>query len=208
MVIGITGGVGSGKTLALSLLEHYFQAHCLAADEIGREQMEPGMDAYNQIQAWFGEDIMCREEGGSLVIDRRRLAEIVFQDRQKLQELNAIIHPLVKKRILARIQEIREEYGYDSLIVIEAALLLEDHYETVCDEIWYIHAEDEARRRWLLEQRGYSEEKMESIFQNQLSQEEYRERCWRTIENHGGEAELIWELEQALLAAREGQEGD
>ena len=86
------------------------------------------------------------------------MAAIVFQDGEKLAALNGIVHPAVKKEILARIECARKE-GV-SLFFLEVALLFEDHYDAICDDLWYIYADESVRRKRLMDSRGYSQEKI------------------------------------------------
>ncbi len=176
-IIGITGGVGAGKSAVLSYLGSRYGARILQADEIGRLLQAPGEPCYEQIKGTFGEGIL-REDG---TIDREKLGGIVYADRARLSELNAIVHPAVKARIR---QEIASEKTAP-LFVIEAALLLEDHYEEICEEIWYIYAAESVRAARLASSRGYSAEKIRQIMDNQLSDQEFRSRCSRVIDNSG-----------------------
>lgn len=193
MVIGITGGVGTGKSQVLSLLREEYNADVLIADEIAHILMEPGQDCYQQIIAEFGE-LILRENN---TIDRSRLSTLVFSNKESLKKLNQIVHPGVKKYIREQITDIYAE-NPEKLIVIEAALLLEDHYEEICDEIWYIYADEVTRRKRLKESRGYSDEKINSIMKNQLSEAEFRKNCKKTIDNSGSLAKTREELKKAL----------
>lgn len=192
-VIGITGGVGCGKSAVLSLIKENFNAYVIEADKVGKDLMQQGEAAYVKIVDIFGEEILL-EDGE---IDRKKLADIVFHNKNKLMVLNSIVHPLVKKYITEEMgrQRCGEKYDY---FVIEAALLLEDHYEVLCDEIWYIHASREIRISRLTESRGYSSEKIEDLFANQLSEEEFMAKCDRVIENSGDISETLIALQKIL----------
>lgn len=193
MIIGITGGVGAGKSQVLSILKEEYQAAVLIADEIGHLLMEPGQVCYRQIIAEFSEGIL-REDN---TIDRSQLSALVFGDEERLEKLNRIIHPAVKEYIKTQIADIYAKEP-EKLIVIEAALLLEDHYEEICDEIWYIYADEATRRKRLKESRGYSDEKIDSIMKNQLSEAEFRKNCQKTINNSGSLTKTREELKKAL----------
>ena len=92
-----------------------------------------------------------------------------------LEKLNAIVHPAVKEYIKRAIEKERE-YG-TPFFVIEAALLIEDKYDEICDELWYIYADEQTRIERLKLHRGYSEEKIRDLFANQLSEEEFFQHC-------------------------------
>jgi len=178
MIIGITGGVGCGKSAVMDLLKE-FGVETILADEVGHEVMAPDGEAYEEIVATFGRDILVHESGA---IDRKILGAKVFNDKKSLDKLNSIIHPAVKQRILGKIKMICKAKA-DAMIAIEAALLLEDNYDEICDTIWYIYATKRERIKRLKESRGYSDEKIASIMKNQLTEKEFRRRCDEVIDN-------------------------
>ena len=180
-IIGITGGVGSGKSRVLNELKVQYGAYIIEADKLAHELMEPGKVIYEEIVTAFGEDILCEEEPH--VIDRVKLGKIVFSDKNHLEALNKIVHPLVKKSILMLIRQAKEK-GDVRLFVIEAALLIEDGYKSICDELWYIWVDKETRIKRLMLQRNYTKEKSVSIMNNQSSDEFYKENCDFIIDNN------------------------
>ena len=129
-VIGVTGGVGSGKSVILSILEKEYGAQTILADLVAHDLMEPGAKSYMEIVETFGDSIL-QEDGA---IDRQKLGSIVFADEKKLEQLNGITHPNVKEEIKRRIAKIRKK-GEASMIVLEAALLIESGYEDIYDEL-------------------------------------------------------------------------
>lgn len=191
-VIGITGGVGSGKSRILEELCSSFGAVICQADEVAKELQKKGHRCYDGIVRLFGDEIL--DSVGE--IDRRRLAEIVFADPEKLRQLNASVHPEVKKAVLSKITQ--EKARGSRLFVIEAALLLEDHYDEICDELWYIYTEEHMRRARLKESRDYSDEKIDSIMKNQMKEEEFFDRCSRVINNSGSFEDTKKQLAQII----------
>lgn len=190
MVIGITGGVGSGKSTVVELLEKEYQARTLIADEIGHTAMSPGNTAYEEIGDLFGSHILQPDH----TINRTALAEIVYADDEKLRQLNAIIHPYVFRVIRQKL----EEWGKDPLIVIETALLFETGCYSLCQQIWGVTAERETRIRRLTETRGYSVKKAEAIMSKQLSDEELTRLCDKIIHNDGTLRDLQIQIKQLL----------
>ena len=176
-VIGITGGIGTGKSTVLRIMEE-MGAYVLEADSLAHNLMEPGQQAYIRITEFFGSDII-REDG---TIDRGRLGQLVFQNSEALERLNGIVHPAVKEFILRDIEE-KKKSGKVRWYVIEAALLIEDGYRLICDELWYIHAEKEVRIERLLSGRGGTREKWEQVMANQSADEFYRANCDVVIDN-------------------------
>ncbi|MCI6042448.1 dephospho-CoA kinase [bacterium] len=178
-VIGVTGGVGAGKSEILNYIADNWNATVVEADEVGYLVMKPGKSCFAPIVELFGPGIL--QEDGTL--DRTRIAQMVFEDKNLLEKLNAIVHPAVKKYIRKAIQ--REEENETDFFIVEAALLIEDKYDEICDELWYIYADEETRTERLKKNRGYSEEKIKSIFANQLSEDEFSEHCDFEIDNSG-----------------------
>ncbi|MCR5118832.1 MAG: dephospho-CoA kinase [Lachnospiraceae bacterium] len=175
--IGITGGVGSGKSLVLDYLKERYGAAVIVADRLAHELEQPGEACYSKLVEEFGENILDENR----YIDKIRFAAMIFSDKEALEKTNEIIHPAVKEEILKRIS-LEEEAGTE-LFVVEAALLIEEGYDKILSELWYIHAKNSVRRRRLKESRGYSEEKIDSIMAQQKSEEEFRQSCRRIIDN-------------------------
>lgn len=192
-VIGITGGVGSGKSSVLKLLKERFNAYILMADDIAKETMCRGNAGYEQVVEMFSEDILDKDKN----IDRAKLATIVFHNENKRIVLNSIIHPLVKKIILNKINELKIADTYD-YVFVEAALLIEDHYDVICDELWYIYVPADIRRQRLKDSRGYSDEKIDSVFKSQLNEEAYKKACINVIDNSKDIEDTMLQIEKLL----------
>ncbi|MBR1864939.1 MAG: dephospho-CoA kinase [Lachnospiraceae bacterium] len=176
-IIGITGGIGTGKSTVLHLLQDRYGACIVEADRLAHELMQPETALYEQITGVFGAGI--RLEDGP--IDRNRLGAVVFRDAEKLATLNAIVHPAVKEYIKKDIRE--KEQQQVELYIIEAALLIEDGYRSICDELWYVYTEREERIRRILQSRGGTREKWEQVMDNQSSDTFYKEHCDVIIDN-------------------------
>lgn len=177
-IIGITGGVGAGKSTILRHLRDTYGAYAVQADQVGHLLMRPGESCYQPIVDLFGRKIL-RADG---TIDRKILGGIVFSNDRLLKKLNGIIHPRVKQYILQAMEDQRR--AGTPLFVMEAALLLEDEYDALCDEVWYIYAEERVRRKRLKAERGYSDEKIDGILASQLTEQEFERRCDYRIENN------------------------
>ena len=107
------------------------------------------------------------------------------------------MHPVVKEYILAQIEE-QKRMGLLDFVVIEAALLIEDNYDEICDELWYVRTSEEIRKKRLMRSRGYTQEQVEQMFASQLSDEEYRKNCQVIIENNGTREETFYQVAQAI----------
>ena len=191
ITIGITGGVGAGKSTVLDFLEEKYQAYVMKADEIGHLVMEPGQSCYEPVIALFGKQVIKNDK----TIDRRLVSDVVFSHPDMLEKLNHIIHPAVKEYIRRQLA-LKKEEG-QRICVVEAALLLEDHYEEFCDTVWYIHTDSEIRIRRLMESRGYTREKSMSIIASQAPEEFFRTHTDYVVINNT-------DLEETWQQIREG----
>ena len=191
-VIGLTGGVGSGKSYVAHRLQELYGMELLIADELGHVAMVPGTDSFDRIVARFGVDLV-REDG---TLDRKHLADIIFHDPQALEDINAIVHPVVKEYLVDFINRRR---GLPGIILLENAILYETGCDAFCDEVWYVSVPEEIRIRRLMTDRGYTEEKSRAMIASQRSELFFRERADRIIDNAGRRQELDKRLEVMML---------
>ena len=127
--IGITGGVGAGKSAILSYLSEKKGTKVMLADEIAHKLMEPGNTCYHEICKQFREDDILAEDGS---FDKGKLSSVIFSDEKKRTRLNEIVHPAVKKYVMHMFSEEKKK-GELELLVLEAALLVEEEYDEICD---------------------------------------------------------------------------
>lgn len=177
-VIGITGGVGSGKSRVLAYLEEAYGAVICQMDETARSLQKKGTRCFERIVEVFGHEILDAQ--GEL--DRAALGSIVFASEEKLVQLNGIVHPEVIRHVAKDIQS-KEAQGR-SLYVVEAALL-PDVGKELCDELWYIYADESVRRERLKASRGYTDEKISQMIASQPQEERFRSTCSVVIDNSG-----------------------
>lgn len=173
-VIGITGGVGAGKSTVLSILQEEFRAEIILTDLVSHELMMPGTDCYKKLAAELGTEVLA-EDG---TFDKKKLGNLIFNDKAMSSLVNSIVHPAVREEVQKRIEASSSE-----LIVVESALLIEAGFRPLCDEIWYVYVSTQERVKRLYEQRGYSEVKSYSIIYNQLSHEQFKRNSDRLIDN-------------------------
>ena len=193
--IGITGGVGAGKSAILDYLKNKPDTKVMLADEIAHELMVPGTQCYDKLKAEFGTEDIYQKDG---FFDRIKLAQVIFSDDEKRKKLNGIVHPAVRKYVIGQAAYERKE-GKIKLLGLEAALLIEEHYDEICDELWYIYTSEENRRITLKEQRNYSDEKINEIFNSQLTDEKFRKACRVVIDNNGTIEAAEAQIEAALM---------
>jgi dephospho-CoA kinase len=177
-VIGITGGVGSGKSALLSYVEDTYNCKVILADEVAHRVREPGNPGYESLIGVLSSDVL--DEDGT--INRVRMAKQIFVSDDLRKKVNDIIHPAVKETILAEIDRGKKEEKLDFLF-IEAALLIEDGYLDIVDEMWYIYADEAVRRQRLRAARNYPDDRISLIMKSQLTEEGFREACDVVIDN-------------------------
>lgn len=201
LILGLTGGIGCGKTAVLTILKEEYDAYIIEADRLAHELMEPGKTVYQGIVDAFGMevlmdadiDISAPAEGNAVTdngqstvnrsIDRKKLGDIVFHDKDKLALLNSISHPLVKEEIVRRIEE-QKDVG-KKLFVIEAALLIQAGYKSICDKMCYVYADLDVRISRLCKYRGFTQERAQAVIDSQESEAFYLEACDYKIDNSG-----------------------
>ena len=172
MIIGVMGGVGSGKSTVLNYLENNYEANIIEADKVAKEVMLPGNDVYNEIVKTFPEVIVDNK------IDSKKLSEIVFNDKEQLEKLNSITHPGAVKEIVSRIKSSKNR-----IIVVESAILLGSGVEQYCDDLWFVFCNRDTRIKRLIQTRGYSKEKCISVIESQPADEEYNKGADEFIDN-------------------------
>ncbi len=191
-IIGVTGGVGAGKSMVLAYLEEQYGARIIRADDLGHQVMEPGEPAYEKILQEFGREIL-QPDGR---IDRKALGDLVFADAEQRARLNGIIHPAVRVRILELLAEVRQNGR--AYAAVEAALFLEENYGAFCDETWYIYTGEAERRARLKESRGYTDERVSRMFASQKSHEEFLRGCDAMIDNSGSAQETYRQIDRRM----------
>lgn len=192
-VIGVTGGVGAGKSEVLAYLAEHYNCRVIMADRVAHQLEEPGERCYESLVALLGAQVLTLDGR----IDRQKMAARIFGDTAMLEKVNAIVHPAVKDYLLEQIAQERALKKFDFLF-IEAALLIEEGYGKIVDELWYIHADMAVRRKRLKQTRGYSDEKIDSILHKQLPEEAFYEHCGVVIENSGTLAGVYQQIEKEL----------
>jgi len=191
-VIGLTGSIGTGKSEAARQLEA-LGASIISADEVGHEAYTPNTEAWEQVIAAFGDDIL-QDDGD---IDRRKLGAIVFSDPSQLEKLNQIMHPRMARMVSDKIGVLRDQ-GVN-VVVVEAALLFEAGWDTLVEEVWVTDSPEHIVIGRLKERNGLSEEEAKKRINSQMGRAERIERSDFVINNSGDMADLgnaikeLWE---------------
>ena len=195
-LIGVTGGVGAGKSSILSYIQKHYKCRIYLADEVAHLVKEKGENCYKHLVELLGEEVLESESGQ---IDKKKMAAMIFQDEELLEKVNDIVHPEVRIYLEKRVEEAKNNPEIE-LLFIEAALLIEAGYKDMVDEMWYIYAEESVRRKRLKESRGYTDEKISQIMEAQLSEEEFRSGCDFVIDNSGSLRKSYKQIKNKLEA--------
>ncbi len=192
-VIGVTGGVGCGKSKLLSYIKEHYRCEIVYADVLAKELQEPGAACYEPLLELLGKEVVGEDNR----IIKEKMADQIFGDKELLEKVNGLVHPAVIAEIIRRKEE-AEKNGVTKLFFVEAALLIESGFDKICDEMWYIYAPREVRRERLKLSRGYSDEKIDAMMEKQLSEEMFRTNCQVVIDNGGPLRESIGQINQVL----------
>lgn len=191
-LIGVTGGVGSGKSELLRYVRERYGAYVLFADEAAARLMQRGERCFEPVVRLFGPEAV----GADGELDRGRIAGMIFNSDPLREKLNRIVHPAVRAYIMEEISAERE--AGTQLFFLEAALLIEEKYNEICDELWYVYADEAVRRKRLKESRGYTDSKITSMIRSQLPEQRFREAADFVIDNSGPLADSIRQIDSRL----------
>lgn len=186
MIIGIFGGIGSGKSMVLDILKNDYKAYVIQADKKAHELYEVGENIYEELVKLCSDNILNADKS----INRQVLGMLLYNDKELLNKVNSIVHPEVWKRIAKEAKDKEKEY---LLVVIEAAIL-PDKSNNIYDETWYIYSDEKIRRERLKKSRFYNDDQIDSIMSKQSSEEEYCRFCDRVIENNSSAESLRYKI--------------
>lgn len=184
--VGLTGGIGSGKSTFAALLAER-GAQIIDADQLGRDAMKPGRRAWQEAVDSFGDEILVP---GTLEIDRRRLADIVFSDPNKLAALNAITHPVIARGIADHMERLA---ATDAIVVVDAALIVELGLDKALDALIVVDAGAASRKERLVASRGMDVRDIEARMASQSRPEELIEKADIVVRNDGSIEDLVAE---------------
>ncbi len=175
-VIGITGGVGAGKSTVVNYILEHYPVTRISADEVGRDLMEPGFAVYEALVAEYGDTILLSDGR----IDRAKLSEIAFESPENQQKINEIEHPIIRQEIVLRILRAKTQ-----TVLLEAALFIEGDLVSLCNDIVYVQADEGTRIRRLMTSRAYTEQKSRQIMALQKDDASFRAIATYVLHNNG-----------------------
>ena len=194
-IVGLTGGISSGKSTVSSYLKQ-LKIPVIDADEVARKVVEPNSQGAKEIRKAFGSDVF--EEDGSL--NRQKLGELVFSNTENRQKLDELLQPLIKIMILEEIEEYRQKG--EKMIVLDLPLLFEKQYEELCGEIIVVYVPKKLQIERLMKRNQYTKQEALSRIDSQLSIEEKRKRATVLFDNQGTIQQLYHQVEQWLVETK------
>ncbi|MGC5324262.1 dephospho-CoA kinase [Brevibacillus sp. SYSU BS000544] len=195
MIIGLTGGIASGKSTVSALLKER-RIPVVDADVIAREVVEPGKSAYQQIVDAFGSSILLPTGE----IDRKALGEIVFSDERQRQVLNGIVHPQVRKEMTRQAKEASQS-GHE-LVVMDIPLLFESKLQYMVDKIVLVYVPSDLQLIRLMERDKIDEEQAQKRIKSQFPIETKKNEADFIIDNSGTREETKVQVDQLLVTLR------
>lgn len=202
-ILGITGGIGSGKSEAARLLKEAFHVPVIDADQLARKAVEKGTRGYQAVVQHFGEGIL--DEKGEL--DRKALGAMIFDDLEKRRALNAIVHPQVEALYYEKVEE--EKKRGTRWLIYDCPLLIEENLLYQVDQVWLIRATLESRVSRITTRSGLSPEQALQRIQAQMPDEEKERYAHVVVWNDGTLEELgrilvkLWENSFKILLSIE-----
>lgn len=187
-IIGLTGGIGSGKSTVAAYLKE-LGCSIVDADQIAREIVEPGSPVLWQLASAFGSQILLPD--GSL--DRRRLAAVAFASEEGKETLDRITHGEIQMRMQAVIDEFQGE-----ILFLDVPLLFESGMDKMADQVWVVDTEDELRIKRVMDRDGLSEEEIRARMGRQMAREEKLSRADSVLSNSGSLQELFMQIDQLV----------
>ena len=194
-IVGLTGGISSGKSTVSSYLKQ-LKIPVIDADEVARKVVEPNSQGAIEIRKAFGSDVF--EEDGSL--NRQKLGALIFSNAENRQKLDDLLQPLIKIMILDEIEEYHQKG--ENMIVLDLPLLFEKQYEELCEEIIVVYVPKELQLERLMRRNQYTKQEALSRIDSQLSIEEKRKRATVLLDNQGTIQQLYHQVEQWLVETK------
>ena len=199
IVIGLTGGIGSGKSEVSRMLKE-FGAEIIDADRVGHEAYLPNTETYDKVVAEFGDDIL-QTDGA---IDRKKLGARIFAEPEARERLNAIVHPRMYAMVEERIQRLREQSA--AAVVLDAAILIEAGWDSLVDEVWVVAAPEEMVVQRIGQRNGLPAEQVRQRVRAQITSEERARHAAVVIDNNEGLDELSAQVQEVWTGHVKGRD--
>ena len=191
-VIGVLGGVGSGKSEAVKYLESKYKTYTIKADDLAHRLYKKGQPGYKAIIRICGKSVL----DDNREISRGKLASLLYQNPQLLSEINKSIHPMVYRKTMDLITEYKRRHK-KGLIVYEAAIIPNNTVKFI-DEYWYVYTPREIRVKRLKDTRGYTDDRIKEIMKNQPTEADYRAVADEVLVNDGNLAKMKEQIDEII----------
>lgn len=198
-VIGITGGIGAGKSLVLDYIKANYRSRILLTDEIGEEVVSPGGMCYTRLKQLLPKEAFDKKG----YMKRDVVSKLMYEDPNLRKKMNDLIHPAVGIYLVTEIDK-EKKHGLLDFVIIESALYDGSGFATLCNEVWSINADPEIRKKRLMEDRDYSEEKVESIFESQALYDKMRKSLPVQIDNNGDAEKTYAQIDAQMNRIKPG----
>ena len=194
-IVGITGGIGSGKSEVTAYLRRLGYT-VICADEVSRQIVMPGEPGHAAIESEYGERFFGRDK----TLDRKRLAAYVFADEKRVERLNRLMHPLIVARIF------QQAYNKNGLVFIDAALLIQTGMTDSVDVVWVVVADKQLRVRRVMQRDGCTEEEVRQRIDKQMSDHDMIAYADAVIDNSGTKQVLHMQVDKLLKRLEHAEE--
>lgn len=193
-IIGLTGGTGSGKGVVSASLKKR-NGYVIDCDKIAHEIIAVGMPAYYELVKFFGNDILSNNNG----IDRKKLADTAFSNKEKHDFLNECTHKYICIEIYKNIEIAKNSNGIYKFVVIDAPLLIEGGLIDICDTLWVVYADKEVRLKRIMERDNITYEQGNNRISMQMDWDELKNYADEIIDNSNGIDEVESQVEKLFL---------
>ncbi|MFL0814512.1 dephospho-CoA kinase [Vibrio parahaemolyticus] len=185
LVIGLTGGISSGKTTVANLFKQQFKIDIVDADIVAREVVEPGTPGLNAIIQHFGQDITHDDN----TLDRAKLREKIFSNPEEKAWLNALLHPIIREKMIEDLQQVTSDYA---LLVVP--LLVENNLDSLCDRVLVVDVEPETQISRTVKRDNVSEEQAHAILASQASRQQRLDIADDVVKNNPNDPDLLLQI--------------
>ncbi|MGN8645759.1 dephospho-CoA kinase [Gracilibacillus sp. HCP3S3_G5_1] len=192
LIIGLTGNIATGKSTISNMFQEKYKIPVIDADRVSREVVEPGEETLAQIVTTFGEDILLND--GTL--NRKKLGEIIFQDKRKREQLNAIVHPAVRKRMIAKKEALLLQGN--QVIVMDIPLLFENNLTYLVEKTIVVFTTEDIQLQRLMKRNQLSEKEARDRMNSQMNINQKRELADAVIDNSGSIEDSEKQLKKIL----------
>lgn len=184
-VIGLTGGIASGKTTVANLFKQQFKIDIVDADIVAREVVEPGTPGLNAIMEHFGTDIVRADQ----TLDRAKLREKIFSNPEEKAWVNGLLHPMIREKMIEDLEQVTSDYA---LLVVP--LLVENKLDSLCDRVLVVDVEPQTQISRTVKRDNVSEEQAKAILASQASSEQRLALADDVVKNNPDDPDLLLQI--------------